>query len=226
MRRVLAACLVGMASLAPVCAMPAQPRAPPPAWEDPDGPPVAMDVWLKRLVGRFRFEGVVQVHSGSADMFSIASGSGPGAGGSPPVSVDGVGDCAAIGEGPGVHCIFNVDWIDQGFDIGSFRAAPGSVSYLDPAMALFGLDPNASSLRYMLVDKKGLPEGGSGELRGFRARFTTPCVNRPVGCIGKTTLEAREGARLLYMTIEFDNELTGQQISTITMTMRRVEPEG
>lgn len=41
----------------------AQARQPPRQWKDPSGPPVGMDVWLRRLVGRFRFEGMVHVPS-------------------------------------------------------------------------------------------------------------------------------------------------------------------
>ena len=35
------------------------PRALPPQWKYPAGEPVAMDIWLRRLVGRYQFEGIV-----------------------------------------------------------------------------------------------------------------------------------------------------------------------
>src|SRR5262245_2620164 len=109
----LALALTGMAMLV---ADPAstQPHPPPPPWEDPMGPPTEPDVWLRRLAGQYRFDGVVK-------------GSG----------VSGKGDCAAVGTGPGVQCIFNIT---------------GQNSNMDPSVALFGLDPGTSSINVMLVN--------------------------------------------------------------------------
>lgn len=194
----------------------AQPRAPLPPWEDPMGPPVAMDVWLKRLVGRFRFEGLVQVFSLSPSCEQ---------GGCEPV--EGIGDCIAVGPGPGVQCIFNVRWheVSIPFSTGMPSFPPGSVAYLSPAMALFGMEPGVPSLQYLLVNHKGLPEGGPGVNHGYRARFTTRCVNEVLGCRRRITYEAQEDARLLYMTIEIDNEISGERIASIVMSLRRVVPE-
>jgi hypothetical protein len=50
----------------------AQPRAQPPEWKDPAGPPTQMDVWLMRLVGRYRVEGIVQ--AGGADNNGLPEG--------------------------------------------------------------------------------------------------------------------------------------------------------
>lgn len=211
MRGAVAAALLALLVLVPVAH--AQPRAPLPHWEDPDGPPVPMEVWLRRLVGQFSIEGVVQMANG--DCPSACRG------------VYGKGDCVAVGEGPGVHCIFNVRWFDMAqvnFETGARATPPGSISYLNPAMALFGMQPGGPSLHFLLVDNKGLPEGGPGALNGSYARFITRCVNAVLGCQRKMTIEAREGSNLLYMTIEADNEFTRTPISTIVMSLRRMPP--
>jgi hypothetical protein len=101
----------------------------------------------------------------------------------------------------------------------------GSISYLNPAMALFGLEPGVPSLHYLLVDNKGLPEGGPGVNNGYRARFITRCVNEPVGCRRTITLEAQEEARLLYMTIEIDHEISHERIASLVLSLRRTMPE-
>src|SRR5690606_30213292 len=72
----------------------AQARPPPPQWKDPSGPPVAMDVWLRRLVGQFTFEGMISVQGGDTQ------------------TVEGKGDCVSVGTGPGVQCVLNVTWLD------------------------------------------------------------------------------------------------------------------
>ena len=47
-------------------------------------------------------------------------------------------------------------------------------------MLLFGLDPAQSAIHHLMVDNKGLPEGGPGSNTGNRATFKTTCVNAPI----------------------------------------------
>ncbi len=60
---------------------------------------------------------------------------------------------------------------------GAVRSLPGGESYLDPSMALFGVDPGKSAVNYLLVDSKGLAEGGRGSIVANTATFRTSCVN-------------------------------------------------
>jgi hypothetical protein len=202
-----------------------------PKWKDPNGPPVEMEVWLKRLVGRYEFDGLVHVIA-QGDCGTLppdpAESENP-----PPVPppacepVKGRGDCVGIGSGPGVQCIFNIQWRDiyaMDFEEGSASAAPGAAAYLDPSMALFGMDPVRAAISYMLVDKKGLPEGGTGVNTGKRAVFKTPCVNVEVltACHRTLSIEADADANLLYMRVDIRNDISGDPITSITMSMRRV----
>lgn len=87
-----------------------------------------------------------------------------------------------------------------GYIRGGFRTGdvvPGAVSYLNPAMALFGLDSRNSAINYLLVDNKGLPEGGLGRNTGNRATFRTRCVNQPGVLGGRADLPHRSRSRRL-----------------------------
>jgi hypothetical protein len=202
-----------------------------PKWKDPNGPPVEMEVWLRRLVGRYEIEGLVHVIA-QGDCGTLppdpAQSSNP-----PPVPppacepIKGRADCVGIGSSPGVQCIFNIQWRDiYAVDVegGSVSAAPGAVAYLDPSMALFGMDPIRAAISYMLVDKKGLPEGGTGVNTGKRAVFKTPCVNveAMMACHRTLSIEAGADANLLYMRVDIRNDITGDAITSIAMSMRRV----
>jgi hypothetical protein len=174
---------------------PARPHAPPKPWKDPAGPPVDAEVWLKRLVGRYRFDGSIEVVFNHADYEEHRCAPLPPppqdpASTDPPAfppepycrSVKGMADCIAVGESPGVQCVLSARWTDL-FEMepdGAFNV-PGGVSNLDPSMALFGLSPaEEGGMRYLLVDKKGIAEGAAGKGAGNRSTFRTPCANAPV----------------------------------------------
>ncbi len=211
----VACLLAGFALLAASSAI-AQPHQPPPEWKDLSGPPVEPDVWLRRLVGTYRFDGMIANHD---------------------VGVKGKADCVAIGTGPGVQCVLNVTWQDIWMmDLQSARmvTVPGGVSYLDPAMVLFGLDPGKQGINYLLVDNKGLPEGGVGRNSSDRAVFKTPCVDAPGlfdsmatrnfgepyrTCDRIIRIEAKPDARIVYMWIDFEiNEIAS---TSFLLSLRR-----
>jgi hypothetical protein len=151
--------------------------------------PVAVGTWLRQLVGKYRFEGMVQIvytpPSSATPLYPCVREGVPT---DYCQSVKGKGDCVAVGTGPGVQCILNVEWRDI-YEIvnsssldepaGVFNL-PGGVSYMNPSMSLFGLDPAKATINHLLVDNKGLPEGGMGSVAGNRATFKTPCVNVPI----------------------------------------------
>jgi hypothetical protein len=212
----------------------AEPRAAQTTGADPV-PDGDMDAWLGRMVEKFRFEGVVNV---------IARGECP----IYCVTVKGTGDCIAVGNGPGVQCILNATWeelweivmqqaeadsIDDS-PVGVFEL-PGGIPYLDPAMALFGLDPGNSAINYLLVNNKGMPEGGLGFIKGNKATFRTRCVNearllaamKPVAfnnrlpdtCERTIHIEARPDSKVAWMTIEID--INEDVFTRFTLTLRR-----
>jgi hypothetical protein len=187
--------------------------------------PAAMAAWLRLLAGSYRVEGMVDFTER-------------------PIGVGGKADCKAVGTGPGIQCIFNITWPDE-FEVvqpgeGDARAGifnlPGGDSYLDPSMMLIGLEPARSALRYLLVDNKGLPEGGPGFIVGKTATFRTPCVNArpllqamnpdrlinqrpPETCARITRIETAPESRLVYLSIYI--EINDEPRTRFDLTLRR-----
>lgn len=169
--------------------------------------PEAIAAWLKRLVGRFKWEGTI--------------GFGPNA-----EAVTGSSDCIGIGDGPGVQCILNVTWIDQYQLDTESNNDNYMISYLDPAMELFGLDPLNSAISHLVVNNKGLPEGGLGFVKGNTATFKVPCVNAKVGCYRVVVIEARPDSGLIWMWFgKVEQMASGIFDFYATMTLRRMPPD-
>lgn len=133
-----------------------QVRRPPPAT------PVEMDAWLRRLVGRFRWEGVLDIFPqvGMED-------------GSDMLGVGGISDCIAIGSAAGVQCVLDVRWKE----LYTHEGEPLAVPNLTPAMSMFGIDAARERMLYLQVDNKGLPHGGPGSLVGSTADFRSVCLS-------------------------------------------------
>lgn len=221
------------------------------------GPPAPSDVWLRRLVGKYRVDGLVHV-VGRGDCGTLPPDPTSTRVEAPPEPycqpIKGTGDCVAIGKGPGVQCVLNVTWKDmyemvlqqseEGAETvdssptGIFEL-PAGVSYLDPAMALFGLDPGKSQINYLLVDNKGLPEGGLGQITGNRATFRTTCVNEatllgamkpeefndrmPDSCKRTLYFDARQDSKVVLVTMDID--INDDVFTRATITMRRQAEE-
>jgi hypothetical protein len=165
--------------------------------------PEAIAAWLTRLVGRFKWEGMIGDEA-----------------------VKGSSDCIGIGDGPGVQCILNVTWIDQYKPNPEENVDNVMISYLDPAMELFGLDPLNSAINHLLVNNKGLPEGGLGFVKGNTAIFKTPCVNVPAGCFRVVVMDARPEANLMWMWFgKVDHMASGIFDFYAMMTLRRMPPD-
>lgn len=185
--------------------------------------------WLRRLAGRYRVEGAISMPE--RGIFEPLRGNG---------------DCAAVGTGAGMHCIFDITWQDifdmnlsGGSDTGIFNL-PGGVAWLDPSMMLIGLDPRAQGITFLVVDNKGLPEAGSGSIAGDRATLRAACVNAPNlflsmrprvtyegrlpdTCERITRIDARAGSSLLNMVVSI--EINGELATIVDVTLRRVPPD-
>jgi hypothetical protein len=223
--RLFAAALAGAAALA--CGMAnAQPRAEPEIHfqaVEPITEPAQVAAWLQRLTGRYKYDGMIQMANVCVEV--------PAEGPPPPPSelcqgIRGKSDCIAVGTGPGVQCILNVTWQDiytTDFENGTVNEV--MVSYLDPAMELYGLQPGKLAMSRLIVNNKGIAEGGDGFIKGNTAVFSAPCANAAtVGCYRIVRVEAKAEARLLYvwfsMKIEPEIETT-----YAVMTLRRVSAE-
>lgn len=203
--------------------------------------------WARRLAGHYRVDGSVFMLS---RMFEFRAPDGEMREvefGPRMISARGAADCVAVGTGAGMQCIFNIGWLDE-FEtimdpeqgpVGVFNL-PGGVSYLNPSMMLVGLDPPRKGVSFLLVDAKGLPEGGSGSVAGDRLTLTSPCVNAPVlfarmnpaakfndrlpqTCERTMHIEARPDAGLLQLSIEID--INEELVTQTRLTLRRAEPE-
>lgn len=164
--------------------------------------PAAVAAWLKRLAGKYRFDGHLEVvfpGYGCAHPEpppDVAYVPVPGADIPPPNpavsycrNISGKGDCVGIGKGPGIQCVLSVGWQDLYEQVtpsaelddprGGLYLLPGGVANLSPSVLLFGLDPGNAAINHLLVDQKGLPEGGLGFIAGNTATFKTTCVNAP-----------------------------------------------
>lgn len=224
--------------------------------------------WLPRLVGRFQYEGVVDLNGDmitrveheekqrkkdkygpkaddflgteedeSAEEYVPADGGeckDDGAGGerdwlAPVVPckikrVHGLGDCTAIGTGPGVHCVMDVTWPDVSKLGGA--VIRGEEPFLSPATMLYGIDANAASIRYLLLDKDGLTEAESAVIQGNNLRWIfypgeTDKTRRV------TRIYAPPDGRFVQTVIEIE-ELTAtgwRLLASIVFDGRRVAPD-
>jgi hypothetical protein len=223
-RRPVAWVLICAASLA-VQAASAQPRAEVEVSREavlPVTEPAAIAEWLQRLVGKFRHEGMVQV--GECTRRLLLDDSLVPTDDCQPIT--GNSDCVSIGSGPGVQCMLNVTWLD----IFSQGLEETLVSYLDPAMQLYGVDPQNAAISHLVVDNKGLAEGAAGTIKGDTATFRMPWVNKPL-CPDLTPryrvmrIQAKSESRLLFVRLGTACGNSGAVEDYAVMTLRRLPQE-
>jgi hypothetical protein len=216
--------------------------------------PAEIGAWMNRLVGRFVIEGMINAGAGESN----AEGDSAGVDCAFCKAVKGTADCIRIGTGPGVQCMLDAKWEDM-YEVvqpitelpeprepipppaGAYEL-PGGVSYLSPAMMLFGLDPGKGAIAHLVVNNKGLPEGGPGFVIGNRASFKTSCVNaasmlaamkpppkppQPPDyeiawqtCDRVVHIDASPDAKPLFMMIEIN--INQDPFTLITLSLRRM----
>lgn len=169
-----------------------------------------MDVWLRRLVGRFRIEGVSFVDA-QQDQDPTAK------------PAKGMEDCIALGTGAGVQCVINVVWDEDWGTDG--QLAEAGISSLAPAMIEYGYDPVASRIRTLQVDNQSLAEGAAGVLKGDTVSYRTRCVNTAAmpPCERLTRIYAPADAS--YVQISIDVEKNHDRTSSLMLYLRRMTPE-
>jgi hypothetical protein len=133
---------------------------------------VELDAWLRGLAGRFSYEGVWDPGGRSAR---------------------GMGDCIGFGAGPGVQCVINVTTPQT-------RGQPG-LATLEPAMILYGIEPDGPAVHRLQVNSKSIAEGALGSVSGNRATFKLGCVNEPAipPCRRFIRIEFAWEGRLIYI---------------------------
>ncbi len=87
-----------------------------------------MELWLRRLAGKFRIDGTYENSGGTS-------------------KVGGIAECVSIGTGAGVHCVISAKWIAPE----ESHKNPGSDDVLYKAMKrlviVYGIDPDALAIR-------------------------------------------------------------------------------
>jgi hypothetical protein len=154
-----------------------------------------LDTWLRRLVGKYRYEGFVQFGNGGDERL-----------------VSGTQDCWGFGEGPGVLCLTNMTWPY----IGTY-GQQGPPSYWEPALALYGIGPTPAEINFMQLDSRGQPEGIPTRLRGTDvARFQVPCTNEPALCRKIVKITAGADGGPIYLKIDKWGNYYGDMTPAIT----------
>lgn len=156
----------------------------------PSRKPSEIITWLRRLVGRFNYEGYVeQYYEGTPARRQ---------------PVQGVGNCVAFGIAPGVVCGINVRWPKEIEPAGG--DGPGQVSTLVPATIMYGLDADFLAVRYLQVDSRGLAEGGHAYLVGSTLTTTTPCADIPDKCLRISRIYAPPDGKVIEMQIDIERD--------------------
>ena len=244
-RSSLLVCLAGMACGAAV----AQPRGTL-AEIPPDTPEtrearrqqlaIEMPAWMSRMVGRFRYSGVVQFYQTSvpgADVrdfpdrdktFDLGTCDEECFTSIPSLrDTKGLGDCIAIGAGAGVHCVVYVPWQEEWMPTG--KPVDGGVSFLGPASTLYGYDPVASRIRYLILNTNGIAESEEGVLNGntlswvFETRCESDTMER---CRQVTKVQALPDGKSIrtYISLEKYDMRVGRwwMVTSFTLDMNRV----
>jgi hypothetical protein len=131
-----------------------------------------LKIWIKRIPGRFRIAGQV------SNLRSKGK-------------IRGFADCASVGEGFGVQCIFNASWpvIDMPpYEFEQLMNGPiprpppsNALRAFHPALMVLGLDPALAEAQAVMVTDDSLAHTWAGRLRvnTLRANRLTGCRDLP-----------------------------------------------
>jgi hypothetical protein len=160
--------------------------------------------WIARLVGSFTFEGHVDLRGkGSSVDFRQVQGSAT---------------CTGFGDTPAVQCELRVRWPEATGARG--EPIPGGVSPFDPAMIVYGFEPNRLGIRYMLVGSKGVANGDLAMLAGDTLVSRTKCTDFPGNCQRVMRVTATPDLELVEMRIDLVAD--GLKTLEYAFVMRRV----
>lgn len=171
-------------------------------------------VWLRRMMGRFRIDGVIKsagsANTGAAVVPALLSG-----------EVSGVADCDGIGEGAGVNCIFNATWPVIDLNVSRIGMAPSPSERLNifrPAMMVLGFNPDTAEVRALLVTDDSLGHTMAGRLTedALSARRQTACrVTYPFDpCVQVLRVVAEPESEMVTIVL-------GSGVTTIKLVMYR-----
>lgn len=166
--------------------------------------PQAILDWMARLVGEFTVAGKVDLHGHSeADLLDM----------------QGRSICVGLGPGPAVQCELRILWPEARGHGG--EAVAGGVSNLNPAMMMFGFEPNRIGIRHMLVGNDGIADGAMGYLLSGDTLVTRArCGGVAGACERMVQVIAEPDGQTVRMRIELQIDL--RRTATIAFVMHRV----
>jgi hypothetical protein len=170
----------------------------------PEREPQKVIDWMARLVGEFDYEGHVDVR-----------GKGNPADTRP---VRGTANCLGFGPAPAVQCEIKLRWTTVKGPDG--EEILGGRSNLNPAMMLYGFEPDRIGIRYMTVDSEGIADGAMGYVIGNTLISRSPCVNVPGQCERVARITANPDLKMVRM--EIDLEVDYQRAVRFEFIMKRV----
>jgi hypothetical protein len=167
----------------------------------PASTPERLTAWLSRLVGDFRYEGHVERRGGADLALDTAE-------------VRGSSRCANLGAPGLVQCQMNVSWQVMGGP--GDEQMPGGVSWLTPAVAVYGLyvapptgpdqAPESQYIGHMQVDSRGLAEIGLGQLFDDTLIYRASCADLPGNCQRVVQIEAPPDGKVIRMSVEVQRD--------------------
>jgi hypothetical protein len=176
-------------------------RERPRSWDDYQQP----FNFLARLVGQFVVAGEVDLHAQGRDEDLR--------------KVTGRADCVGFGSAPGVQCELRVRWQETSGPGG--KETPGGTSTLDPAVLLFGFDPEAPGISYVTVDNRGVVDAAVGKLTSPGTMLArSKCVAVPGNCERIARITVEPDLKTLRMNI--DLAIDEQKSVSFAFVMNRV----
>lgn len=153
--------------------------------------PRVIMAWMQRLVGAHRYDGIVE--SASADRNTRQE------------RVVGEGSCAPAGGEQAVLCEMRVATVLPSGSGGS--ADPGQK--FNPAVVLFGFEPDELAIRSLFVDSEGMAEPALGLLVGDTLVSREPCAATPGTCSRQVRITADPHGAFVTMHIAVESEGVG-----------------
>lgn len=143
--------------------------------------------FLARLVGQFTITGLVDLHAQgrSEDLRKVA----------------GRANCLGFGSAPGVQCDLTVRWPQSPGPGG--EEIPGGISTLDPAVLLFGFEPDAPGVSFVSLDNRGIMDTAVGRMISPNTMLArSKCVAMPGNCERTARITVEPGFNIIRLNID------------------------
>jgi hypothetical protein len=158
--------------------------------------------WLRRVPGRFRIQGRIQMQqavtaAGSMAAAAVLSG-----------EINGLADCTGVGEGVGVQCILNATWPVIDLDVqrmdSAWRISPSErMKTMQPAMLVLGLNLDMPGIRALLVNDESIASAFTGGVTDdtLSAHAIGLCGADNDDCVSELQITAQPDSKTVSITL-------------------------